>query len=205
MYNNENLSDKSDNRNNYFKEDVTSDKKVNFLKKEPGLNSLVQAEGRDKAINSNMMANTYLNTYNSLKEHYNEVRDTNPVLAEKIQKDLSDFYKSVGNRFNTTIRSESDFEDLINAVRSSDDVKRELKNSALTKNQSVIKQINKLRESDSPVSTQLKKMLDRKDEIDDNLRKMASSTSSKTISEEDKEKEDQSSGDRNNALENGEC
>lgn len=145
----------------------------NRLVREPGLNSLVREDGKKKAINSQNMAQTYLNTHSSLLESYERARKENPVLAEKINKDLSDFYKAVSNRFNTNIRSTDDFSELMNSLQMADDRLLTVKNEAEKLNERTKDVISRTREEISPVSKLLNSMNDRQDEIRKNLSAMS--------------------------------
>lgn len=93
------------------------------LVKEAGFNKFSPVPSRPtNGHKPSEIAQIYLNTDQSLRQRLKDAIDNNSPSANKIENDLAEFYKSVGNKYGLIISSKDEFEKLMADLSKSDDI-----------------------------------------------------------------------------------
>lgn len=93
-----------------------------IMVKEAGTQTFVPSTGSDTTVGSmTEVSKVYRRTEESLREKLKELINNNDSRAEKVEKDLKDFYNSVANKYNHPIADRASFLNLMDTLEQQDD------------------------------------------------------------------------------------
>lgn len=94
-----------------------------ILQKELGTNSFVTNDSTDKLDrNSADIATIYRRTESGLRDNWKKLVDQRDSRAEKVEKDLKDFYSAISKKYNVPINSRNDFLNVMETLASATDI-----------------------------------------------------------------------------------
>lgn len=109
-----------------------------ILQKELGTNSFVTNDNTDRLErNSADISNIYRRTESGLRDNWKTLVDARDPRADKVEKDLKDFYSSISKKYNVPINSRNDFLSFLETLSVSTDMIKDAKDQAEKANENL--------------------------------------------------------------------